>query len=277
MHCIPFLTGENMKPLIIESHAHLDDRRFEDDRNEVIERAKEAGVARLINVGADLQSSYSALKLAEKHSIIFAAVGVHPHDASDYDISVEKEIIEMAKSKKVVAIGEIGLDYHYDNSPRELQKQTFASQLKVAASLDLPVIIHNREAHRDCLDILQQENNDRQRGVFHCYSGSAEMVREVIELGFYVSFAGVITFKNAKKAVQALQMVPTDKLLFETDCPYLSPEPYRGKRNEPAFIQYTAMKMAQILGLEYESLCKIVWENTHRLFNRLPKNNHMIK
>lgn len=277
MHRIPFLTGENMKPLIIDSHAHLDDSRFKDDRNEVIERAKEAGVARLINIGADIESSYSALKLAEKHSFIFAAVGVHPHDANEYNISVEKEIIEMAKSQKVVAIGEIGLDYHYDNSPRELQKQAFVSQLKVAASLDLPVIIHNREAHRDCLDILQKENNDRQRGVFHCYSGSAEMVREVIEMGFYVSFAGVITFKNAKKAVQALQMVPLDRLLFETDCPYLSPEPYRGRRNEPAFIQLTIIKMAEVLGMEYEELCFKVWENTHRLFSRLPKNSHMIK
>ncbi|MBN1623801.1 MAG: TatD family hydrolase [Clostridia bacterium] len=263
--------------MIIDSHAHLDDSRFKDDRNEVIERAKEAGVARLINIGADIESSYSALKLAEKHSFIFAAVGVHPHDANEYNISVEKEIIEMAKSQKVVAIGEIGLDYHYDNSPRELQKQAFVSQLKVAASLDLPVIIHNREAHRDCLDILQKENNDRQRGVFHCYSGSAEMVREVIEMGFYVSFAGVITFKNAKKAVQALQMVPLDRLLFETDCPYLSPEPYRGRRNEPAFIQLTIIKMAEVLGMEYEELCFKVWENTHRLFSRLPKNSHMIK
>lgn len=277
MHRIPFLTGESMKPFIFDSHAHLDDRRFEDDRSEVIKRAKEAGVGCLINVGADLESSHSAIDLAQKHSFIFAAVGVHPHDAAGYDDPAEQEIIEMAKSQGVVAIGEIGLDYHYDNSPRELQKKAFIRQLRVASSLDLPVIIHNREAHRDCLDILHQEKSNRQRGVFHCYSGSAEMVKEVIELGFYVSFAGVITFKNAKKAVQALEMVPMDRLLFETDCPYLSPEPYRGKRNEPSYIRYTAEKMAQILGIEYEVLCNKVWENTFRLFSRLPKNSHMIK
>ncbi len=266
-----------MKPYIFDSHAHLDDKRFDEDREEVIKRAEKAGVAGLINVGADLESSRTTLELAQKHGFIYAAVGVHPHDASGFDEFTEKEIVRMADSGKVVAIGEIGLDYHYDNSPRDLQKQAFTKQLRIAASMDLPVIIHNREAHKDCLDILKQEKNDRQRGVFHCYSGSAEMVREVIELGFYISFAGVITFKNAKRATEALKLVPQDRLLFETDCPYLSPEPYRGRRNEPAFTEYTAKKMAQILDVNYEELCRSVWENTHRLFSRLPNGNHMIK
>jgi TatD DNase family protein len=176
-----------------------------------------------------------------------------------------------------VAIGEIGLDYHYDNSPRNIQKETFIKQLGLSLDLDLPVIIHNREAHRDCLDILKKSKEAGQKGVFHCYSGSAEMVREVLDLDFYISFAGVITFKNAKKAVEALKRTPIERLLFETDCPYLSPEPKRGKRNMPSYVEFTAHRIAEIIEMDYMDLCKQVWENTHRLFNRLPKSGHMIK
>jgi len=266
-----------MKSLIFDSHAHLDDRRFDEDREEVIERAFQAGIAGIINVGADLESSRTTVELSGKYDFIYASVGVHPHEASGYNASIEGQISNLAQSDRVVAIGEIGLDYHYDNSPRDLQKKAFERQLRLASSMDLPVIIHNREAHRDCLDILHVEKNERQRGVFHCYSGSAEMVREVVELGFYVSFAGVVTFKNARKAVEALKVVPIDRLLFETDCPYLSPEPYRGKRNEPAYTSFTAQRIAEVLEMEYDRLCSTVWENTHRLFDRLPKNTHMIK
>jgi len=272
-----FAIRRKMKSMLFDSHAHLDDRRFDKDRDEVIKRALDSGVGRIINIGADLESSRSTLELAGKYDFIYAALGVHPHSADEYDDYTEKKLRKMASTQKVVAIGEIGLDYHYDNSPRDIQKEAFRRQLRLASSLDLPVVIHNREAHRDCLDILKSEKNDRQRGVFHCYSGSAEMVREVAALGFYVSFAGVITFRNAKKAVEALKEVPRDKLLFETDCPYLSPEPRRGKRNEPSYVKYTAQKMAGILDIDFDEFCSIVWSNTQRLFNRLPKNAHMIK
>lgn len=275
--CTPSIMKVDMKPALFDSHAHLDDRRFDEDREDVIKVALDSGVRKLINVGADIKSSRSTVLLAEEHDFIYASVGVHPHSAAEYDQSAESELSKMAKLQKVVAIGEVGLDYHYDISPRDLQKTAFVKQLQLAASEDLPVIIHNREAHQDCFDILKQEKNEKQRGVFHCYSGSAEMVKDVISLGFYVSFAGVITFKNAKKAVQALKKVPLERLLFETDCPYLAPEPNRGRRNQPSYVGFTAMKIAMILEIEYAKLCEIVWNNTHMLFNRLPKNNHMIK
>lgn len=259
-----------MKPILFDSHAHLDDRRFDKDRDNVIEKAKSSGVGRIINVGADLASSSSTVSLSQKHDFIYAAVGVHPHSADEYDDCTEKELRRLAKNQKVVAIGEIGLDYHYDNSPRNIQKETFIKQLGLALELGLPVIIHNREAHRDCLDILNKVKGNGQKGVFHCYSGSAEMVREVLDLDFYISFAGVITFKNAKKAVEALKKTPIERLLFETDCPYLSPEPKRGKRNMPAYVEYTARRIAGIIGMDYRDLCKQVWDNTHRLFSRLP-------
>lgn len=262
---------------LFDSHAHLDDRRFRDDQEAVIAHAYENGVKRIINVGADIKSCYSTLELAEKYDFIFGSCGIHPHDAKTYKPSIEKQLLEIAKDPNIVAIGEIGLDYHYDNSPRDIQRKVFARQINIAGEIGLPVIIHDREAHKDCLDILNSELKPDQSGVFHSYSGSAEMVKTIIKMGFYVSFTGVVTFKNARKTVEAAAAVPIDRLLIETDCPYLSPEPKRGRRNIPDYVDFTARKLAEIHNMDFEQFCRTAWDNTHRLFNRLPKSPYVIK
>lgn len=262
---------------LFDSHAHIDDRRFDGDQEDVINSAYNSGVKRIINVGADVKSCFTSLELAQKNDFIFNACGIHPHDAISYTDEVEKQLREIAKNPSTVAIGEIGLDYYYDNSPRDIQKLAFAKQIRLAGELGYPIIIHDRDAHKDCIDILKAEKTKELKGVFHCYSGSVEMVRTIIDLGFYVSFTGVITFKNARKTVEAVKAVPLDKLLAETDCPYMSPEPMRGKRNIPDYVKFTVIKMAEIHGLSFERMCEIIWENTHRLFNRLPKSPYMIK
>lgn len=263
--------------MLFDSHAHLDDKQFDKDRDDVILNAKNNGVGRIINVGADLNSSYTSLELARKYNHIFSACGIHPHDANTYSADVEKQLRLIAKDQNTVAVGEIGLDYHYDNSPRDLQKTVYKKQINLAGELGLPIIIHNRDAHKDCMDILKAEKTYEMTGVFHCYSGSAEMAREIIKLGFYISFTGVITFKNARKTLEVLKAVPVDRLLVETDCPYMAPEPMRGKRNNPGYVKYTAVKMAETLEIDYTELCRILWKNTHRLFGRLPKSDYMIK
>ena len=263
--------------MLFDSHAHLDDRQFDKDRDDIIVNLKKSGVRRIINVGADIGSSYTSLGLAQKYDFIFNSCGIHPHEAKTYTDDIENQLSEIAKDPNTVAIGEIGLDYHYDNSPRDIQKIVYAKQIKLAVELGLPIIIHDRDAHKDCIDILKAEKTKDLKGVFHCYSGSAEMVKTIIDLGFYVSFTGVITFKNARKTVEAVKAVPLDKILAETDCPYMSPEPMRGKRNIPDYVKFTVMKMAEIYEISFEDLCRIIWENTHKLFDRLPKSSYMIK
>jgi len=262
---------------LFDSHAHLDDKKFDKDRDETIKQARESGIARIINVGADIKSCYTSLALAQKHDFIFNACGIHPHDADTYNDDIERQLREITKDSNTVAIGEIGLDYYYDNSPREIQKQAYARQINLAGELGFPIIIHDRDAHKDCIDILKAEKTQDMKGVFHCYSGSAEMVKTIVNMGFYVSFTGVITFKNARKTIDALAAVPLERLLVETDCPYMSPEPKRGRRNVPDFMRFTAMKMAQIHNLDFDELCQILWDNTHELFDRLPKSSYMIK
>ncbi|MBN2558212.1 MAG: TatD family hydrolase [Clostridia bacterium] len=263
--------------MLFDSHAHLDDPRFGTDREQVINEARKSGVLRIINVGAGIESSLSSLELARKHDFIFSSCGVHPHEASSYNDEIEGKLREIARDGNTVAIGETGLDYYYDNSPRETQKTVFARQIRLAGELSLPLIIHCRDAHKDCLDLLKSEKADSQTGVFHCYSGSAEMVRDIVGMGFYVSFTGVVTFKNARKTIEAVKAIPSDRLLVETDCPYMPPEPMRGKRNVPEYIKYTAAKLAEIQGRDYEEMCGIFWDNTHRLFSRLPKDTVMVK
>ncbi len=262
---------------LFDSHAHLDDPRFDKDRDEIISESFASGVKKIINIGADIETSENSVKLAQKHDFIYAACGVHPHDADSYDANLEKRLEKLAANEKVVAIGEIGLDYHYDNSPREKQKEAFSSQIRLAGKLGLPIIIHDREAHKDCLDILKREMTPETTGVFHCYSGSAEMAGQIIEMGFYISFTGVVTFKNAKKVLRSVEAVPVDRLLSETDCPYMAPEPVRGKRNDPRNIRYVVECLAKIKGVDYERMCERLWMNTHKLFRRLPNNGYMIK
>ena len=256
-----------MASKFIDSHAHLDDERFEKDRDEVIDSLYGNDVEALLNPGADLNSSKEALDLAEKYPFIYAAVGIHPHD-SKYMKEEHLDIFkEMAGNKKVIAIGEIGLDYYYDNSDRDVQRKWFREQIRLAKDLDLPYIVHNRDAHEDVLRIMKEEHYDGVRGILHCYSGSAELSREFIKLGFYISLGGPVTFKNAKAPKLVAKEVPFDKLLIETDSPYLTPEPFRGKRNEPKYVRYVAEEIAKIRNVSLDELAEKTRENFNRLFN----------
>jgi len=253
--------------MLIDSHAHLDDRRFDRDRDRLIKSLKEFGVELVINPGADLSSSIKAVSLAEEYDNIYAAVGVHPHSAKEMDESTIGLLKSFTNREKVIAIGEIGLDYYYDNSPRDVQRKRFIEQLNLAKEVNLPVIIHSREANKDTFDILKEAQDGSLRGVMHCFSGSVEMAMEYIKLGFYISLAGPVTFKNARVPKEVAKAVPLDKLMIETDAPYLTPEPYRGKRNEPIYVRYVAGTIAELKGLTFEEVAKQTAENTKRLFN----------
>ena len=253
--------------MLIDSHAHLDDRRFDRDRDRLIKSLKEFGVELVINPGADLSSSIKAVSLAEEYDNIYAAVGVHPHSAKEMDESTIGLLKSFTNREKVIAIGEIGLDYYYDNSPRDVQRKRFIEQLNLAKEVNLPVIFHSREANKDTFDILKEAQDGSLRGVMHCFSGSVEMAMEYIKLGFYISLAGPVTFKNARIPKEVAKAVPLDKLMIETDAPYLTPEPYRGKRNEPIYVRYVAGTIAELKGLTFEEVAKQTAENTKRLFN----------
>ena len=252
--------------MLIDSHAHLDDRRFDKDRDKLIKSFKKSGIDLIINPGADISSSIKAVSLSEEYDNIYAAVGVHPHSAKEMDDSTVEILKSFTGRDKVVAIGEIGLDYHYDNSPRDVQRKRFIEQLHLAKEVNLPVIIHSRDAAGDTFDILKDAQDGSLEGVLHCYSGSVEMAREYIKLGFYISLAGPVTFKNSRVLKEVAKDVPLDKLLIETDSPYLTPEPYRGKRNEPIYVRYVAGTIAEVRGLAFEEVAKATSENAKRLF-----------
>lgn len=251
--------------MLFDSHAHLNDEKFDDDRSEVIARALESGVTGIIDVGACMSSSARAVALAEQYGAIYAAVGIHPHDAKEAKESDYEQLAVWSKQEKVVAIGEMGLDYYYDLSPRDVQRTVFIRQIDVARQMDMPIIIHDRDAHADILDILQKEAKGL-RGVLHCFSGSLEMAREIIKLGFYISIAGPVTFKNAAKLPQIIAHVPLERVLLETDCPYLTPHPHRGKRNEPAYVRLVAEKVAALRGISLENLAEITTNNVKEIF-----------
>jgi TatD DNase family protein len=251
--------------MLFDSHAHIDDKKFNDDRDEVIARAATGGLEGILNAGADMFSSARAVELAAKHDIVWAAVGIHPHDAKEAREEDYDKLAAWCALPKVVAVGEIGLDYHYDFSPREVQQTVFVRQLDLARQVGKPIIIHDREAHADVLATVRREGKGL-AGVFHCFSGSVEMAREVLKLGFYVSVAGPVTFANAHKLHEVVKAVPLDRLLVETDCPYLTPEPFRGRRNEPAHVRYVAEKVAGLLGMDPEAFAALATENTKRLF-----------
>ena len=251
--------------MVFDSHAHLDDKRFQADRQEVIDRAWTQGLSGILNAGADMESSARAVEYAERYTNIYAAVGIHPHDAKEARETDYARLAEWACHPKVVAIGEIGLDYYYNFSPKEVQQTVCIRQIDVARQTGKPIILHDRDAHGDILDIIKKEARGL-TGVFHCFSGSLEMAREVIKLGFYVSFAGPVTYKNSVKLQEIAAVVPLDRILVETDCPYLTPEPYRGRRNEPAHVKLIADVIAGLRGMEPEALYQATTENVYRLF-----------
>jgi len=252
--------------MLVDSHAHLNDPQLAGELSEVVERARQAGVMHIINVGDTVDGSRFAIDQAEQHSCVWAAVAVHPHEAASLDDHAAEQLREMSKNNKVVAIGEIGLDYYYENCDREVQKRAFERQIELALEVGLPIIVHSRDAHADVLSILKEAASRGVTGVLHCYSGSLELAMEFIDLGFFISIAGPVTFKNAKRPVEVASRIPLDRLLIETDCPYLAPVPVRGKRNEPAYVRYTAEKIAELRGVTLEELAEATTKNAARLF-----------
>ncbi len=254
---------------LFDTHAHLDFPQFSKDREEVIARARSEGVCYIITIGAGdgLESADRAIDIAQNHEQIWTTVGVHPHEARLMTDQDQGRIRELVRHKKVVAIGEIGLDFAKEYSPREVQLSRFREQLAIARELDIPVVIHNREAHGDIMRVLKEDGIGEAGGIMHCYSGSPEMALELIRMGFYISFPGVITFKNAKQLPGVAREIPEDKILIETDSPFLAPEPYRGKRNEPAYVRLVAEALARIRELPLASIAKITTENAFKAFN----------
>lgn len=253
---------------IFDSHAHYDDEQFDGDRDELLQSLPSKGVCAVINCASDLKSSATSAELSEKYPFFWCACGVHPHEAEKElkttDINeIEKRIVNFTEKKKCVAIGEIGLDYHYDFSPRELQKEIFELQLKLSKELDLPVIVHDREAHEDTMTLLKKY---RPKGVVHCFSGSVEMAREVLKLGMYIGLGGAVTFKNAKKPVAVAAETDIDRILLETDCPYMAPVPFRGTRCSSDMIAYSAQTIASVKNMDVQTLVDAATENTKRLF-----------
>lgn len=254
---------------IFDSHAHYNDSRFDEDRDKVLTALPEQGVRGVISCGDTLESSAVSQSLAEKYNYIYFTAGIHPHNAKDATSEMEDTLKEFAKHEKMVAIGEIGLDYYYDHSPRDVQIDVFRRQINLANQLDLPVVVHNRDAHQDTYDILSEL---KPKGVVHSYSGSIEMAERFLELGYYFGFTGVVTFKNARRPLEVVEFLPADRILVETDCPYLAPVPFRGKRSDSSMITATITKMAEIKGMEPQELLDITFDNTCRLFNIDPKS-----
>ncbi|MDD3653193.1 MAG: TatD family hydrolase [Desulfotomaculaceae bacterium] len=252
--------------MLFDSHAHLDFEDYDADRDEMITRARAAGLINIVNVGFDLDSSRKAVQLAEKYDLIYAAVGIHPHVADEAPIDFLEQLEQLSAHPKVVALGEMGLDYFRNLSSRPVQYKVFREQLTLAKRLNLPVIIHDREAHGEVMDILHQDSPFPAGGVIHCYSGSWEMAKQCISLGFYISIAGPVTFKNANRLKDIATRIPLNRLLIETDAPFLTPTPHRGKRNEPAFVQFTAVEIAGLKKMDNEELAKICAENGKTLF-----------
>ncbi|HVP56625.1 MAG TPA: TatD family hydrolase [bacterium] len=252
---------------MIDSHAHLNFKHFRRDLPAVLERARAAGVRAIVTIGCDLPSSEAAVRLAHEHAEIYAVVGVHPHDAKTLDSAALSRLETLAHDPRVVAIGEIGLDYYRDLSPRHLQEQAFRDQIGLARRADLPVVVHDRDAHAKVMQILKEEQVSR--GVLHCFSGDVNMARQAIQLGFYLSFAGPVTY-DGSRARDVIGKIPVDRILIETDCPYLAPVPFRGKRNEPAYVKYVLEHLAGAIGLPVDDLDRITEENTRTLFGLKP-------
>lgn len=253
--------------MIFDTHAHYDDERFDEDRDELLKELHQNGVAYILNASASVKSLDASIELTQKHDFMVAALGIHPEDIANMNESILDRIRMLSSNPKVVAIGEIGLDYYYDQSNKETQKYWFERQIELAKELQLPVIIHDRDAHEDTVNIVKKTNAKQVGGIFHCFSGSAQMAIELLKLNFYISIAGPVTFKNAKKLVEVVKTVPLDKLLIETDCPYLAPEPFRGKRNNSGYLVHTIRKIAEIKGLSASEVAETTLMNGKRIFN----------
>lgn len=251
---------------LTDTHAHVDDSAFDGDRDGVLERAREAGIDRLINIGSDLASSRASLRLTQEHAWIWAVAGIHPSSTTNVRERDYDEIRRLADDPRVVAIGEIGLDYYRDRAPRHIQQDAFRRQIRLARDLGKPVVIHDRDAHDDVLRILREEDATDVGGVMHCFSGDGELARACIDLGFYIAFGGPVTFSNGQRAREAVLAVPADRLLLETDCPYLAPVPHRGKRNEPAYVAIVAEQLARLKGMSPSELAAETNANADRLF-----------
>ncbi|MGE7596302.1 TatD family hydrolase [Peribacillus frigoritolerans] len=252
--------------MLFDTHVHVNAEQFNEDLEDVIERAKEAGVDNMVVVGFDRPTIIRAMELIETYDFMYAAVGWHPVDAIDMTEDDLQWIEELSNHPKVVAIGEMGLDYHWDKSPKDVQMEVFRKQIRLAKKVGLPIIIHNREATADIVNILKEEEASRVGGIMHCFSGSAETALECINMNFYISLGGPVTFKNAKKPKEVAAAVPLDRLLIETDCPYLAPHPYRGKRNEPSYVKLVAEQIADIKQLTIEEVSQATTENAKKLF-----------
>lgn len=252
--------------MFFDSHAHYDDRRFDEDREVLLNNMQQNNISYILNAAADIDSSRKCIKLAEKYDFIYASVGVHPHNAAEMTEDTIDLLKDLANAPKVVAIGEIGLDYYYNHSPKDVQKHWFRRQIQLAKALDMPVIIHNRDAHADVMDIVTSEDISSIGGVFHCYSGSWEMAQKIISMGIHISIGGPVTFKNAVKSLEVVKKLPMDQLLIETDCPYLTPVPHRGKRNDSTYMRFTAQKIAEIKGVSLEAVARQTMENAKKLF-----------
>lgn len=251
---------------MIDTHVHLDDPRYDKDREEIIKGLSDWGVKKIINIGADMESTKKSVELADKYENIYAAIGVHPHDAKTMKDKDFDTLRELSKHPKVVAIGEIGLDYYYDHSERAVQKEIFERQILLAKELDMPIVIHSRDAAKDTLDIIKK-HIDGLRGEMHCYSYSLEIMREYVKMGFYIALGGVVSFNNARVAKEVAREVPIDYLLLETDSPYLTPHPFRGKRNEPGYVKFVAEKIAEIRNMDIDEIINATTKNAKRLFN----------
>ena len=250
---------------LFDSHAHYNDEKFNLDREELLNDIYNSGITKIINAGYSQESSKKAIEIAENYNFMYATVGISPNDIDEFKKENLIEIEELAKNKKVVAIGEIGLDYYWNKENKELQKQVFISQIEIANKVNLPIVIHTREAIYDTLEILKN-NKCNKKGVFHCCPLNVDLVREGLKLGFYISFAGPVTFKNSKNAEEIIKMVPLEKILIETDSPYLSPEPLRGKRNDSRNVQYIAQKIADVKGITLEEIAEITYNNAKQIF-----------
>jgi TatD DNase family protein len=252
--------------MLFDSHAHLNAIQYEKDIVEVIQRAKDEKVTHIVVVGFDKETISKAMELTDQYDMIYAAVGWHPVDAIDMTDEDLNWIKQLAAHPKVVAIGEMGLDYYWDKSPKDIQKEVFRKQIQLAKEVKLPIIIHNRDATEDVVRILQEENASEVGGIMHCFTGSLEVAKQCMDMNFYISFGGPVTFKNAKKPKEVVKEIPMDRLLIETDCPYLTPHPFRGKRNEPSYVKYVAEQIAELRGVTLEEIATKTSDNARKLF-----------
>ncbi len=252
--------------MIFDTHAHYNSKQYEDDRDQVLRGLKEAGVEKVVNIAAEWESLEATIKLTEEYPFVYGTVGIHPDHVKDLDAERLEIIRQMSRKDKILAIGEIGLDYHWMVSSKEMQKEWFIRQLELAREENLPVVIHSRDAARDTFEIMRDVHAGSTQGVIHCYSGSVEMAREYVKLGYYLGIGGVVTFKNSKVLKRVVEEIPLSHLVLETDCPYLSPVPYRGKRNSSDRLTYVADAIASLKGCDREDVERITWENAHRLY-----------